>query len=353
MLDYTGINCPVCGKPFTSDDDIVVCPKCGAPYHRECYNQNGKCIFDDLHENNENWAPPKPEEDTANAKGTEYEIRDKECPRCGVLNPHSSLFCSRCGTPLIGEPDSHNNRAPFGEGNRDADRNGPMPPFGGGVYYGMPPIFFDPLGGVNPTDNIDEDITYGETSKIVQQNTRYYIPIFNKIKTTNKSKFNFSAFLFSGPWFLFRKQYKPGVILTALLLIFYLAQTLLTYFISTPALTELCLKAGIDLSVTYDISYEQMLAISSVLEENPQFFLPLACPFIAGFLMFILMLFCGFNANRMYMNHCIKTIKKIKEENLENEAYNTAIIERGGVNTYVTFAFIILYMILSYLPLLI
>lgn len=49
MADYTGIKCPVCDKPFQPGDDIVVCPQCGAPYHRECYQQEGKCKFDDLH----------------------------------------------------------------------------------------------------------------------------------------------------------------------------------------------------------------------------------------------------------------------------------------------------------------
>ncbi|MBS6236502.1 MAG: hypothetical protein KH615_11425, partial [Clostridiales bacterium] len=40
-MDYTGLKCPVCGKPFGTDDDIVVCPEYGAPYHRACYQQAG------------------------------------------------------------------------------------------------------------------------------------------------------------------------------------------------------------------------------------------------------------------------------------------------------------------------
>lgn len=28
-MDYKGIKCPVCDKPFTENDDIVVCPVCG------------------------------------------------------------------------------------------------------------------------------------------------------------------------------------------------------------------------------------------------------------------------------------------------------------------------------------
>ena len=48
-MDYIGLKCPICGKPFTADDDIVVCPQCGAPYHRECYIKAGKCIYEDKH----------------------------------------------------------------------------------------------------------------------------------------------------------------------------------------------------------------------------------------------------------------------------------------------------------------
>ena len=52
-MDYTGIKCPVCGKAFTKQDDVVVCPECGAPYHRECYRNTGHCIFLEKHEKGE------------------------------------------------------------------------------------------------------------------------------------------------------------------------------------------------------------------------------------------------------------------------------------------------------------
>ena len=42
-MDYIGEICPVCGKSFTADDDIVVCPDCGTPHHRECYKTENKC----------------------------------------------------------------------------------------------------------------------------------------------------------------------------------------------------------------------------------------------------------------------------------------------------------------------
>ena len=73
-MDYKGIKCPVCEKPFTENDDIVVCPTCGAPYHRACYMEKGACIFTDLHEAGKDWAPPPP----PNAPDVSSEIKDKD-----------------------------------------------------------------------------------------------------------------------------------------------------------------------------------------------------------------------------------------------------------------------------------
>ncbi len=83
-MDYTGLKCPVCGKPFTSDDDIVVCPECGAPYHRACYQQAGHCIFQEKHGTPDAWKPPE--------KQTETGAEGKICPRCGKKNARESVL---------------------------------------------------------------------------------------------------------------------------------------------------------------------------------------------------------------------------------------------------------------------
>ena len=54
-MEYKGKPCPVCMRTFRDEDDVVVCPKCGAPYHRECYQEKGKCIFIDLHNSGKSW----------------------------------------------------------------------------------------------------------------------------------------------------------------------------------------------------------------------------------------------------------------------------------------------------------
>ena len=49
MMEFTQYKCPVCNEQFKSGDDIVVCPECGAPHHRECYENNGHCFYEDKH----------------------------------------------------------------------------------------------------------------------------------------------------------------------------------------------------------------------------------------------------------------------------------------------------------------
>ena len=41
---------------------------------------------------------------------------------------------------------------------------------------------------------LDADITFGDASKLVKQNTAYYMPVFQYMKRTGKNKFNFFCF---------------------------------------------------------------------------------------------------------------------------------------------------------------
>ena len=38
MNRYEGVKCPVCGKPFTADDEVTVCPVCGTKYEKDGFN---------------------------------------------------------------------------------------------------------------------------------------------------------------------------------------------------------------------------------------------------------------------------------------------------------------------------
>ena len=51
-MDFYKYKCPVCNKQFKEGDDIVVCPECGTPHHRECYEQEEHCFYQDKHSQN-------------------------------------------------------------------------------------------------------------------------------------------------------------------------------------------------------------------------------------------------------------------------------------------------------------
>lgn len=51
------------------------------------------------------------------------------------------------------------------------------------------------MGGVAPETEFEDGAKAGEVAKLVKQNTPYYMQVFNKIKTFNKSKFNFAGLL--------------------------------------------------------------------------------------------------------------------------------------------------------------
>ena len=58
MNKYVNVPCAKCGKPFTEDDDVVVCPDCGAPHHRSCYLELGHCARQDQHTDGSTWQAP-------------------------------------------------------------------------------------------------------------------------------------------------------------------------------------------------------------------------------------------------------------------------------------------------------
>ena len=111
MSNYTGSTCPVCHKPFTPTDDIVVCPDCGTPYHRACWPADGVCVNAARHGAGFEWKPDNAEDDGQLA-----------CPNCGARNPAGTHFCSHCGVPLPEHPENvdapHSSRtsAPGGSG---------------------------------------------------------------------------------------------------------------------------------------------------------------------------------------------------------------------------------------------
>lgn len=321
MKNYINEKCPICKKVFNESDDIVVCPNCGAPYHRSCYNITGSCIYKDKHGTCEDYFHSHQNQE--HTKSSDIKL----CPRCLNENPKDSLFCNKCGFSFSEkqEPTSFNPQ------NID------------GI-----PFIFDPLAGINPSDKID-DIEISEIAAFTKVNTPYYITIFKKINDKSKSRFSFSAFLFSGAWFLYRKMYKLGAILTTLIFIFMLSSTLIEYKYSNPILSKLLRASGIgSASSLNQENYSKLFEQISMLSKSEHILL--YTPYIIELLSFVIMLISGFLANKIYMKYCLKKIKEIKSLNLTDMDFKHKISELGGVNIKIVTFVLVCYIIIEYLP---
>jgi len=108
MTDFSGANCPVCGKGFTETDRPVVCPDCGAPYHSGCYSQAGKCTFSSRHREGFVWKETPADE-------TDEDLDETEDPE--VLNENIE-FLKRLGI-FDDLYQSHDDRFIFGVSERE------------------------------------------------------------------------------------------------------------------------------------------------------------------------------------------------------------------------------------------
>lgn len=288
MSEYIGSKCIICDNTFTKDDDIVVCPDCGTPYHRECYQKEGKCINNILHSKNESW------------KSTFKKSEDNEeitCSICGEKNPKSGLFCLKCGNPLN---NANAQKSSFQQGN-------------------IPPFFAQAMNmaqDINEENKFTQDseldgIKIKEYTNYIGPNPLYYITHFIRFeKLQNKMSVNFGAFLFPSIYFFYRKMYLHGVIYYLLALITYIPVALsfaqAGYFDGT-------VLADIFSDIVSKSTLEWMLTSSNLLNT-------------------ILMFSASFFANWFYYRKAKKDIEKIKAEGIIGEELIDKIKLKGGVS---------------------
>lgn len=332
-MEFNGLKCPACNTPLESDDDIVVCPVCGAPHHRECYEESGHCYFENRHKDNFDYdeyiKEKQAKEQFAQGEGSNN-AQGIKCQRCGKDNPSAAFYCNKCGSPL--------NFQQTGTANQNQ----------GGMPFGMP-MSFDPMAGINPKEEIDDGVTAGEAAKYIQTNTPYFLRIFANIRDNNKSRFNFSAFLFTGGYMLYRKMYKIGTIFTiimgGLILASLLIQTLPVF-----GWYEIFEGASNNIDTINAVeAYSQIIDNVSLLPYDKQliFYLPV----VLSALRFPFMIIAGCIANKSYFKDCIKKIKKIKSETISGEQeVNKKIQEKGGLNFKIALVIFICYMLVNYIP---
>lgn len=348
-MEFSNYKCPVCEKQFTNSDDIVVCPECGTPHHRECYEETGHCFYEDRHNDSFSF------EDAENPSVDENESTEDDgtitCPECGAINEKYAFYCEKCSYPF----DEADRKGAESENTSSQSSNQPygnngMPPFG--VPFGMPQqggFNFDPMAGFKSDEVISDNITAGEVSKYVGKNTPYFLRIFGNIKRKGKSKFNFSAFLFSGMYFLYRKMIIPGIILSAIIIAIQAGSILITYSSEYENLYKSVVSSldSATSAILYNNPIQFVQYLFNTLSASDAFFLML--PNILDFIRFPVMLISGFIANRIYCNQSFRKIKKIKNTDDITDK-SKKLEEKGGVNLSLAICVGATYLLLSYVP---
>ena len=217
MTRFENKLCPVCRRPFTENDDIVVCPVCGTPHHRACYNEKGGCGVEEWHASGFVWEGHLPGEEPEPSNGQEEQS--------GVdLSKHDDTGGQS------GDYSDHRAEYPGGVPNGSFNACGPD---------GQPvdiQEFLDQINRQTMDDTRGEDgVSAKELSCYVGKSVMHYSQAFAAFRAPaapgqkkRKVFFNLCAGLFTPVHQFYRKLDAAGVILVLLELAYYVP-TLLSF----------------------------------------------------------------------------------------------------------------------------
>lgn len=311
-MRYENEKCPVCGKVFTEEDEVVVCPMCATPHHRSCFNENGKCANEHLHEEGFVWQKAEKKEpekavEPENVPKTEEETTI--CPECGAVNKKKAFSCSNCGMLL----------------NEELVKQF-QPPKEGSVFIEGKPV--------DDNDFIDTEktVTVAEAAAFIQKRKESYVKTFLDAKVNNrKPKFNFAAFIFGPLWFFFRKIYKAGFAFIGLIMAVMCFVMTFYVKICSEAFSFILENQDALMQETIDEAFYTRVAelISKGVESHPT-----EVMIMAGLLLLIPVInfISGIFANKLYLGHIKNTVSKIKAVSPNNAAYFTYLYAKGGTS---------------------
>lgn len=310
MADYKKCVCIACRNEFEPDDDIVVCPECGTPYHRDCWNEYGKCINTELHEKGESWQRP---DDDSNADESENER--VICLQCGELNPKGCDVCTHCGSRINDNINSNMNAEEI-------------------------PLI------INSSDDI-EGTSISEISSFIGKNITYYLMRF-KFFFESKKKLapNFICLIFPQFWFAYRKMW-----LGSLIIVF------LTFLLSIPGSLRVLadqvdfilasIQPQLELFGTdsAEIIRNRILSFSEFMKDNQNVFYMVDTLCSYALLAFRVLAFMF--GNYIYYRYSLGKIKKIHESNDSLMDVKSRIRMAGGTNIGFIFIAILFQFVLS------
>lgn len=91
-LEEQGHACAICQTAIAAGEPVGRCPGCDAPFHAECWEENGGCAsYGCPH------APSEPKADGPGEGSSYWGQEDKECPGCHQRIRLAALRCRHCG----------------------------------------------------------------------------------------------------------------------------------------------------------------------------------------------------------------------------------------------------------------
>lgn len=273
MSYFEGLSCPVCSKPFASDEDIVVCPHCGLPHHRACWRNVGQCFAHEKHGTSEQWSRENAKTQATPAATPKMNV----CPKCATQNAEYAEFCSRCGHPLSAA-----------EWHSTPVQTPPTPQTQAYAPYRVPEE--EQYSSAETIDGVPAD----ELAAVVGNNASYYISRFRRMSQGGFGGWNWSAFLLTPFWLLYRKQYLLGVVYFCVLI---------------PAMIAL-LTLSTALESMVEVTSTSVVDIAAELEQY-SFFIP--CALLIN-IYAALMILLALKGNSFYFAQCKKKIRTIKSK---------------------------------------
>lgn len=316
MSLYEGKKCVYCGKTFTENDDIVVCPDCGAPHHRECYKECGKCAQQDLHGTDDEWVKKNQEKPNA--------IILKVCPSCGAKNNTDAKICTACGKSF--QTTSQPNLSEEKSMMESSLSN---------------PNLFATYGTMKEHEEI-MGISAKEWASYVGKGSYYYLTNFKAIAAGHRFTFNFGAAVFSFLYFFYRKMFKQGFALLAMIFL-----TLVPSFVSMGYYSDYAFSyiATDSQSFSLDMDIASLNSLihdidENILNENVNknantFYFWAVLSEMMSYVRFGITVAAALMANKLYMSHCIEKIKYTRAalpNYFENQNYYTSLAMQGGVS---------------------
>lgn len=313
MAKFIGYRCPVCGKAFAQEDDIVVCPECGAPHHRSCWRELGRCAHEEKHGAGEAWPVPAPGPSPSQATAP--------CPRCGSHNPAGNIFCQVCGQQLTAGQFPAEPEDPFpdltfrpSQGYRRAGQEGRTAP------TAEDPQWFRNIFSAEDDQELSPGISWQDVCDYVGPNGYIFLLRFQQLMEPGlKISVNLPAFFFSFFYCFYRKMYRLGAVLLAISVASFL-----------PAFRQAAILFSELMATEGMVTMEALMNLNSPAVQQL-----MGAAALFRMVTLMVMVFCGFFFNRAYCRRVIKEIRATKEHghfSSGSPEYHYALAHRGGVN---------------------